>query len=969
MKLNGKELSVLLGAAALQALIVLFIPVMNLVQATTVGVELLEKPGWILVTPSSASTIVGNNVQFTATAQYSSGSPDLDVTSDPYTTWSTVTPAVATVNATGLAKGVGVGTTEVRATYGGVTGAAALAVGSATPPPPPKPPAGGRPPAPPPPPPPEEPPEEPEEPPEEPEEPPEEPEEPPEEPEEPPEEPEEPPEEQPPAIPPEEEEEEAPPEPEEEEEVEEEVPPEEEPEEQPPAAPEQPPVTPPGEEPETPSSSGEPDLQPPEEEEQPRKQVVSIESDKDLKYLDPNIEYEFISPELSVTRGEILEYALYEFDVIENKKALVDACVADLENCLSIFVQYTKYEDVKIDKKAQKLVSLLEKILSKAYAQELKKLYDLGATQLYPDVPPDLKHSYAINIATFLSIIHGYYQEPQSPFKPYQVVTRIEALKILLGTTDMVEWYYYDELETILGGADAIALQVTPFSDVFPKTMWWYPRYINNACKIKMIDCTAGSKFRPDDYITDAELEGMIEGLKKYLDESDYIGELISDPDKDGIPTYLEDSVYRTDYLDFDTDDDGLSDGEEVALYKTNPLKKDSDSDGVSDYEEVITHNTNPLNPDSDGDDFTDGIEVAAGSDPLDAESVPEDADNNNVEDSWEIKYNIKVIDGTQDTDRDGVSDKLEYQAGTDPTIEDTDGDGYSDAIEILEMNSDPLDPSDPGVGEEVKVRITNFIENQLVGDTTPMIKGTAPYGATVRIVLRNDFGHEKVLGDTIADENNIFIIQVEEPVRDGRYVIVAKVLDAAEKKIIQSEPVHIVIDSTLAVDVPKPKKLDDEQITEDVLLKNVRVRVRNKRPVLLGETEYGSKVTATWRSLVVTSALIADSVTGEFEIEAPRELTLGQHEVYVTATRKKDNAQSETVTVLFTISAELPGLEEILREAAEGEVPGVAGFGAMFAEGFAGAAGANWFLIVLGVLVVAAVVGGAIYYIKLGKE
>jgi RHS repeat-associated protein len=71
-----------------------------------------------------------------------------------------------------------------------------------------------------------------------------------------------------------------------------------------------------------------------------------------------------------------------------------------------------------------------------------------------------------------------------------------------------------------------------------------------------------------------------------------------------------------------DTDGDGLTDAEEAVL-GTDPRNPDTDGDGLTDGAEVRVHRTDPLRADTDGDGASDGAEVAAGSDPLDAGSVP----------------------------------------------------------------------------------------------------------------------------------------------------------------------------------------------------------------------------------------------------------------------------------------------------------------------------------------------------------
>lgn len=72
------------------------------------------------VSPASASFAKGLTQQFTATAAYTDGSSAL---LNQSVTWGSSAPAIVAISSGGLATGVGVGSTEVTATYGGVSSA------------------------------------------------------------------------------------------------------------------------------------------------------------------------------------------------------------------------------------------------------------------------------------------------------------------------------------------------------------------------------------------------------------------------------------------------------------------------------------------------------------------------------------------------------------------------------------------------------------------------------------------------------------------------------------------------------------------------------------------------------------------------------------------------------------------------------------------------------------------------------
>ncbi|MBN2367753.1 hypothetical protein JXC34_01945 [Candidatus Woesearchaeota archaeon] len=73
------------------------------------------------------------------------------------------------------------------------------------------------------------------------------------------------------------------------------------------------------------------------------------------------------------------------------------------------------------------------------------------------------------------------------------------------------------------------------------------------------------------------------------------------------------------------------------------------------------------------------------------------DGDGDLIPDKWEVEHNLdptSSIDGDLDNDKDGLNNREEHRAGSDPNKKDTDGDGYLDKEEV-ESGSDPDDSRD----------------------------------------------------------------------------------------------------------------------------------------------------------------------------------------------------------------------------------------------------------------------------------
>lgn len=127
----------------------------------------------------------------------------------------------------------------------------------------------------------------------------------------------------------------------------------------------------------------------------------------------------------------------------------------------------------------------------------------------------------------------------------------------------------------------------------------------------------------------------------------------------------------------------------------------DYDGDGFSDWREHYISQTDDEvfdSPNVDGDDLPDFWEIKLFGD-IWTQDGYDDSDSdgllNNQELVWYVD-NIVVMysdPSLYDTDGDGLSDKEERAAGTNPLNPDTDGDGRSDYLELLILRTDPNNP------------------------------------------------------------------------------------------------------------------------------------------------------------------------------------------------------------------------------------------------------------------------------------
>ena len=358
---------------------------------------------------------------------------------------------------------------------------------------------------------------------------------------------------------------------------------------------------------------------------------------------------------------------------------------------------------------------------------------------------------------------------------------------------------------------------------------------------------------------TDDDGDGMPEiWEEKYLGDNEFIG--TADTDKDGL-TNAEEYKYGSDPANNDTDEDGLSDGIEVLGLGTNPGTWDTDNDGLSDVKEIFS-----------GTSATE-------------KDTPSEIDT-------------ATYDEYADSDKDGMSDYIEAELGTDPTSADSDNDGLTDSQEF-EYDTNPSSATSNIVyGNPKKTKPTNIKDGSILSTSSTLLKGTSTPNTKVLINILDANNNPVAVIETEVDANGKFATTMSEGLTDGTYQMFIVGTDEKGKNAKDISPIStFTIDSTKAVEGITTAEVETATAaTTEEKTKIIKIR---------GHANPKSKVYATWKSFIFSSVLMSDSETGEFVVEAPADLEEGDHTAYLYSIDEETGIQGEVMMVNFAIAGE----------------------------------------------------------------
>jgi cysteine-rich repeat protein len=387
-----------------------------------------------------------------------------------------------------------------------------------------------------------------------------------------------------------------------------------------------------------------------------------------------------------------------------------------------------------------------------------------------------------------------------------------------------------------------------------------------------------------------------------------------------------------------DTDGDGLSDRTECYAM-TSPIKPDTDGDGCTDGDELNRFNTNPLDPNDckltvkTEEGFLQALITDpkpswtlgnlsprfSGMVPRKTTAVTVTAFHADQKVVKALSAGVNAVNQASDLDgaKKAIADLKTALADARKFVDLNGVDfNYVDLQALVAKTETQLDSLD-----KFYKNARSFVTREYFDNLKKL--GFGDLGLEFGGLLRDPIviGSTNQLSSTLLAEQSVgsFELLPSSPLEDLKlYDVIATATLAS--KTVSSIPIQFGINTGFTVSKPIPRTLGGKLIPGGKLSfggilidtafaqdgsSQPQITIDQSRPVITGDTEFGSQVFAIWNSVVLSSSVISDSEHGAFQIQAPKDLEKGiPHRVtlYAVKTDKDKTLRSESVDIHFTI-------------------------------------------------------------------
>jgi hypothetical protein len=422
------------------------------------------------------------------------------------------------------------------------------------------------------------------------------------------------------------------------------------------------------------------------------------------------------------------------------------------------------------------------------------------------------------------------------------------------------------------------------------------------------------------------------------------IDEVISEPEEENVALIDEAELLEA-IAEFDIDEEivevEVEKTEEELVVEEALLEDTDDKEVLEKAEEVVSETVSDslekalesagedgVNIRQDNQDFKisslDEIEIVLG--------VGKDSDDlkDAKKKAKESGKALVVIDEKSNIDDDDVSDVYQITHGLPLFDKNPDNDAFDTADEIF-LGLDPLKADElPD-----KTAVTN-LKNKISGDLPSFRMIGLPPGGKVELfaVKKDSLTAEKVpgsvmmtnvlasiapdseqikIGETIIDDKNKGEIRAETSLENGEYYLITKDQNGLgevssftvdNKQAPKIESLEVVSKDAIGGGIKSSLQtvsaffvFDHEAYINE---KIEEIGVDRDTVIVRGEATPGSTVLVTWKSLIISSVVVSDASQGAFELEVPKKLAAGDHDVVTYAYNEKTNAVSSAVWLFF---------------------------------------------------------------------